>query len=95
MKTVLVYSGGLDSTVLMHQLLADGDQVLALSVDYGQRHRVELQYAQRSAERLGVPWRLADLSSVGQLLGGSNLTSPEIAVPPGHCRSSGSGDPLG
>ncbi|TVS09765.1 MAG: 7-cyano-7-deazaguanine synthase QueC [Planctomycetaceae bacterium] len=84
MKTVLVYSGGLDSTVLMHQLMADGDQVLALSVDYGQRHRVELQYAQRSAERLGVQWRLADLSSVGQLLGGSSLTSPEIAVPHGH-----------
>jgi 7-cyano-7-deazaguanine synthase len=83
-KTVLVYSGGLDSTVLMHQLLADGDQVLALSVDYGQRHRVELQYAQQSAEHVGVEWRLADLSSVGQLLGGSSLTSPEIAVPHGH-----------
>ena len=84
MKTVIVYSGGLDSTVLLHQLLADGDQVLALSVDYGQRHRVDLQYAQRSAESLGVQWRLADLSSVGQLLGGSSLTSPEIAVPHGH-----------
>jgi 7-cyano-7-deazaguanine synthase len=83
-KTVLVYSGGLDSTVLMHQLLADGDQVLALSVDYGQRHRVELAYARRSAERLQVEWRLADMSSVGQLLGGSSLTSPEIAVPHGH-----------
>jgi 7-cyano-7-deazaguanine synthase len=83
-KTVLAYSGGLDSTVLMHQLLDDGDQVLALSVDYGQRHRVELEYAERSAERLGVEWRLADLSNVGQLLGGSSLTSPEIAVPHGH-----------
>jgi 7-cyano-7-deazaguanine synthase len=83
-KTVLIYSGGLDSTVLLHQLLADGDQVRALSVDYGQRHRVELEYAQRSAERLGVEWRLADLSSVGPLLGGSSLTSPEIAVPHGH-----------
>ncbi|MCL4206651.1 MAG: 7-cyano-7-deazaguanine synthase QueC [Pirellulaceae bacterium] len=84
MKTVLIYSGGLDSTVLMHQLLADGDHVLALSVDYGQRHRVELAYAQRSAERLGVEWRLTDLSSVGELLGGSSLTSPDVAVPHGH-----------
>jgi 7-cyano-7-deazaguanine synthase len=74
----------LDSTVLLHQLLADGDQVLALSVDYGQRHRVELAYARRSTERLQVEWRLADMSSVGQLLGGSSLTSPEIAVPHGH-----------
>jgi 7-cyano-7-deazaguanine synthase len=83
-KTVVVYSGGLDSTVLLHQLLADGDQVLALSVDYGQRHRVELEYARRLAEAVGIEWRLADLSSVGQLLGGSSLTSPEIAVPHGH-----------
>ena len=83
-KTVLVYSGGLDSTVLLHQLLADGDQVLALSVDYGQRHRVELEYARRLAEAVGIEWRLADLSSVGQLLGGSSLTSPDVAVPYGH-----------
>jgi 7-cyano-7-deazaguanine synthase len=74
----------LDSTVLLHQLLADGDQVLALSVDYGQRHRVELAYAERSAKSLEVEWRLADLSNVVQLLGGSSLTSPEIAVPHGH-----------
>jgi 7-cyano-7-deazaguanine synthase len=83
-KTVVVYSGGLDSTVLLHQLLADGDQVLALSVDYGQRHRVELEYARRLAEAVGIEWRLADLSSVGQLLGGSSLTSPDVAVPHGH-----------
>ncbi len=84
MKTALVYSGGLDSSVLMHQLLADGDQVIALSVDYGQRHRVELEYAQRTAEALQVEWRLVDLSNIRQLVSCSSLTSPEIAVPHGH-----------
>ena len=41
MKTVLIYSGGLDSTVLLYHLLREGRETLALSVDYGQRHRRE------------------------------------------------------
>ena len=84
MKTVLIYSGGLDSTVLLFDLLADGDSVLALSVDYGQRHRVELEHARRMAQSLGVEWQLADLSGITHLLTGSSLTSAEIAVPHGH-----------
>ncbi len=84
MKTVLIYSGGLDSTVLLSDLLAGGDAVLALSVDYGQRHRVEIEHARRIAKSLGVEWELADLSGVAHLLAGSSLTSPEIGVPHGH-----------
>ena len=48
MKTVLIYSGGLDSTVLLYDLLARGDDVLALSVDYGQRHFREIDSARAS-----------------------------------------------
>ena len=84
MRTVLIYSGGLDSTVLLWDLLAAGDQVLALSVDYGQRHRVELEHARRICQGLGVEWQLADLSRIANLLAGSSLTSAEIAVPHGH-----------
>ena len=84
MKTVLIYSGGLDSTVLLYDLLAGGDTVLALSVDYGQRHRSEVEHARRIAESLGVEWQLADLSGIAHLLAGSSLTSSEIAVPHGH-----------
>ena len=84
MKTVLIYSGGLDSTVLLYDLLASGDTVLALSVDYGQRHRSEVEHARRIAESLGVEWQLADLSGIAHLLAGSSLTSSEIAVPHGH-----------
>ena len=39
MKTVLVYSGGMDSTTLLYKLLSEGDSVLCLSFDYGQRHK--------------------------------------------------------
>ncbi len=84
MRSLAIFSGGLDSTVLLHHLLAEGDEVLALSVDYGQRHRVELEYAQRTAENLRIPWKVADLSSISHLLAGSSQTSESIPVPHGH-----------
>src|SRR5688572_12866550 len=84
MRTVAIFSGGVDSTVLLAELLAGGDEVYALSVDYGQRHRVELDYAQRIAAGLGVPWQLADLSRITPLLAGSSQTSTEVTVPYGH-----------
>lgn len=84
MKSVAVFSGGLDSTVLLHHLLEGGDEVLALSVHYGQRHRRELDHAKAIAARLGVEWRLADLSGLTPLLAGSSLTSAEVPVPHGH-----------
>ena len=67
MKTVAIFSGGLDSTVLVEQLRQAGDEVLALSIDYGQRHRKELQFAEQTAARLGIEWRLADLRAITPL----------------------------
>jgi 7-cyano-7-deazaguanine synthase len=84
MKTVAIFSGGLDSTVLLAQLQRAGDELLALSIDYGQRHRKELQFAEATAKRLGIEWRLADLRAITPLLAGSSLTSAEVAVPHGH-----------
>ena len=84
MKTVLIYSGGLDSTVLLYHLLAAGHEVHALSIDYGQRHRCELDHAASICKELSVPNPLADLSAIQPLLAGSSLTSPEIEVAEGH-----------
>src|SRR5688572_19733932 len=84
MKTIAIYSGGLDSTVLLHQLLAEGNELLALSVDYGQRHRKELEFARQTAAKLNIPWQLADLRGITHLIGGSSLTSSDVAVPHGH-----------
>lgn len=84
MKTVAIFSGGLDSTVMLHQLLAGGDEVLALSVDYGQRHRRELEHARSIAASLGLRWQLADLSAIRPLLAGSSQTSDDVPVPHGH-----------
>ncbi len=84
MKTVIIYSGGLDSTVLLYHLRAEGHEVHALSVDYGQRHRCELQRAAEICAAINVPHRTADLSAIQPLLAGSSLTSPEIEVAEGH-----------
>ena len=84
MKTVLIYSGGLDSTVLLYHLHAAGHTLRALSVDYGQRHRCELTRAAEICARLGVSHQVADLSAIQPLISGSSLTSPEIEVAEGH-----------
>lgn len=84
MKTVVIFSGGLDSTVLVYDLVAQGDEVKLISVDYGQRHRKEIEFARATADRLGLEHRVADLRSLTPLLAGSSLTSAGIAVPDGH-----------
>jgi 7-cyano-7-deazaguanine synthase len=84
MKTVLIYSGGLDSTVLLYHLLDAGHSVQALSIDYGQRHACELDRAAAICAQLKVPFQRADLSGIRPLLVGSSLTSPDIPVAEGH-----------
>lgn len=83
MKAVLTYSGGLDSTVLLYHLRAGGHELRCLSVDYGQRHRRELEAAAGICRDAGVELQVADLRSLRGLLAGSSLTS-DIAVPEGH-----------
>ena len=84
MKTIVTYSGGLDSTVLLYHLLAEGHKVSALSVNYGQRHSIELERAAEICRRLDIPFETVELSSINSLLSGSSLTSPEIEVAEGH-----------
>jgi 7-cyano-7-deazaguanine synthase len=83
MKTILIYSGGLDSTVLLYRLRSEGHEVRCLSVDYGQRHRRELGCAAEICRLAGVEHRVADLSSIRPLLAGSSQTD-DLAVPEGH-----------
>ncbi|HEV7590422.1 MAG TPA: 7-cyano-7-deazaguanine synthase, partial [Longimicrobium sp.] len=67
-KAVVLLSGGLDSTTLTYRLAEEGYDLHALSVDYGQRHRKEMLFARDTAERLGVPHDVIDLTSVTRLL---------------------------
>lgn len=85
MKTVLIYSGGLDSTVLLYQLRKENHEVFALSVHYGQRHHQrELSAARQLCHLNDIEHRVADLSGIAPLLAGSSLTDLSIPIPEGH-----------
>ena len=77
---IILLSGGLDSMVAGGLARAAGYRLFALTIDYNQRHRVELQAAARVAAMLGVERHIVlplDLSQFG----GSALTDTMIAVP--------------
>jgi 7-cyano-7-deazaguanine synthase len=77
---VVLLSGGLDSATVLAMARHDGRECRALSVDYGQRHRVELEAAARVAAALGaVEHRVVPLDL--RVFGGSALTDDAIAVP--------------
>lgn len=79
-KAVVLVSGGLDSATVLAMAKERGFDCYALSFDYGQRHRAELQAAARIAETMGaVLHRVAKLD-IGWM-GGSALTDAGIAVP--------------
>lgn len=82
---VLTFSGGLDSTVLLYYLKYKlGSKVRCLSIDYGQRHRKELDHATQIARLTSTEYQIADLRSIRGLLAGSSQTSVGIEVPEGH-----------
>lgn len=83
MKTIIIYSGGMDSTTLLYKLRAEGDYVRCISFDYGQRHRKELRAASKICKKLGLPHKIVDITAVKNLMAGSALTS-KIKVPEGH-----------
>jgi 7-cyano-7-deazaguanine synthase len=79
-SAVVLLSGGLDSATVLAVARRDGWDCHALSVDYGQRHRVELTAAARVAKALGaVEHRVAQVN-LG-VFGGSALTDASIEVP--------------
>jgi 7-cyano-7-deazaguanine synthase len=85
-RVVAVVSGGLDSTTMAHLLRAQGYSIIAISFDYGQRHRKELVFAEQMAADLDAPWTLVDLHAAGltSFLTGSALTDGTVSVPDGH-----------
>ncbi len=79
-RALVLLSGGLDSATCLAIARAEGFDVYALSVEYGQRHAAELAAAQRVASTLGaIAHRVAHVD-LGQF-GGSALTDASLAVP--------------
>ncbi len=78
-RAVVLLSGGMDSAVVLAELHAQGFQCHALSFDYGQRHRVELQRAAQVARQVGAASHRVALIDL-RAFGASALTA-DIAVP--------------
>ena len=79
-KAVILVSGGLDSTTVLSMALAQGYDCYTLSFDYGQRHRSELDSAQRVSDSAAVVEHKVVKLDLGTI-GGSALTDAAIDVP--------------
>jgi len=89
-KAVVLLSGGLDSFTAAAMAREQGMRLFALTIDYNQRHRIELDCARRIAASLGVERHVVlplDLTAFG----GSALTASDIAVPKDGSGASGEG----
>ena len=80
-RAVVLLSGGLDSTTAAWLARASNYDLRALSFDYGQRHRRELEAAARVAERLGARQQVARLN-LGDWGGSSLLGAGDIPSQP-------------
>lgn len=79
-RAVVLVSGGLDSATTLAIAREQGFACYAMSLDYGQRHRAELDAAARVAKTLGAREHRVVRVDLGGI-GGSALTDPRIAVP--------------
>jgi len=80
----VLFSGGLDSTVLASHLISKGAEVRLLSIDYGQRHAKELAHGEALAKHMNLPRKSLLLPDLGDLLKGSSLTDDSVELPEGH-----------
>lgn len=83
MKALVLFSGGVDSTTCLG-LAVDkygAEEVLALSVYYGQKHSKELEAAERIAEYYGIKWRTLDLALIFADSGCSLLKGSSEDIP--------------
>jgi 7-cyano-7-deazaguanine synthase len=78
-RAVVLLSGGLDSTTTLATAIAEGYETYALSFDYGQRHKIEIDAAREIAKALGTKeHRVAKIDM--RVFGGSALTD-DVDVP--------------
>jgi len=76
---LILLSGGLDSATVLAIAMDRGYQVTAMSFDYGQRHRLELERSAAMCRSMGIPH--VQIHIPLDQFGGSALTDPELDVP--------------
>lgn len=85
MKALVLCSGGVDSTTLLAMAVAEfgKEQVCALSISYGQKHKKELEAANKVAEHYGVEQLFLDLGAIFQYSNSSLLAHSTEEIPHG------------
>jgi len=82
-KAVVILSGGMDSTTLLYEAEKKYNKVYALSFNYNQKHKKELEQAIKSCKKLNIEHKIMDLSVLNELAP-SSLTRDDWEVPEGH-----------
>ncbi|HKJ41699.1 MAG TPA: 7-cyano-7-deazaguanine synthase QueC [Sunxiuqinia sp.] len=78
-KALVVFSGGQDSTTCLFWAKRNFDAVEAISYDYGQKHRLELEIAEAIAKEAEVPFHVFKLDLLNQISSNA-LTNPDVEV---------------
>ena len=77
MKALVIFSGGQDSTTCLYWAKKKFAEVEAISFDYGQRHRIELEVAKTIALEADVPWQVFKFDMIDPH---NALTSPDVEM---------------
>ena len=79
-KAFVLLSGGLDSTTCLHIAMNEAETVEAISVDYGQRHKKEMDYAKATCKQFGIDHKILNIQGI--LSGkGVMLSDVDVAIP--------------
>ena len=69
-KAVLIYSGGADSTTLLYKLIKDNFDVYTLTINYGQKHKKEIDFAAHHLIKNNLMYKqkTIDISDIGKIM---------------------------
>ena len=82
-KALVILSGGIDSTVLLYDLIDQGYDVEAITFHYGQKHSKEISSAKATCAILDIPQKIVRLEGIEDLIHGSALIGDKD-IPEGH-----------